>query len=428
MDNKQSKTTTIIPQGCWLSIFLVVSVLVGIYLSLRSWSNNSIPTYVKHGQFSFNAWAKDLNKVDFAFTEQGAVVWVHSFYRSSGKNSSTYYYQLDLIKPQPKSLIKKHYFTQTYSSSGSSDMANFVWTGKHFFITSQYFPLQFRSPATGEVVMDEKAFIAKFPELKAGIGEIGKENNTHYIFTTKDGLKFHYFLTLDELLSEKEYKKRMENEPYHLPIDPNRKDKKIQYAWGLSDKLRGEAYMVKQYETLYRPFEAYSFSTFTDKKAHWEEQKKRFEEEHKRITELADRVHNPTRREDLLKALKEREDQTFKINIREQNLVLHLPTPIFLNGEVIYGDSTLCVIKHSSEVGKQGKPLLTALSREGKVLWQKNDLRLFKDSKDITAYHIKVHRKEGEIAIVNTFYERMGVSLLDVATGKVKWEYIPVED
>lgn len=428
MDTKQAKPTPSLPRGCFGSIFLVVLVVVGIYLSLQFWNNNAIPAYIKHGGFSFNAWARDLNKVDFAFTEQGAVVWVHSYYRSSGKNSSTYYYQLDVIKPQPKSLIKKHYFTQTYSSSVGSDMASFVWTGKHFFIANQYFPLQFRSPATGEVVMDEKAFIAKFPDLKAGIGEIGKENDTHYIFTTKDGLKFHYFLTLDELLSEKEYNKRMENESYYLPIDAKRKDKKIQYAWGLSDKLRGEAYMVKQYETLYRPFDAHSFSTFTAKKAHLEEQKKRFEEEHKRITELADRVHNPTRREELLKALQEREAQTFNSNIREQNLVLHLPTPIFLNGEVIYGDSTLCVIKHSSEVGKEGKALLTALSKEGKVLWQKTDLRLFKGLKEVQAYNLKVYRKEGEIAVVSSFYERMGVSLLDITTGKVKWEYIPVED
>jgi hypothetical protein len=403
-------------------------MVLGIYVGLRFWSDNSISTYIKHGQFSFNAWAKDLNDIDFAFTEQGAVVWVHSYYRSSGKNSSTYYYQLDVIKPQPKSLVKKHYFTQSYSSSGSSDMAGFVWTGKHFFIANQYFPLQFRSPATGEIVMDEKAFVAKFPDLKAGIGEIGKENDTHYIFTTKDGLKFHYFLTLDELLSESEYKKRMESEPYHLPIDTKRKDKKIQYAWGLTDKLRGEVYLVKQYETLYKPFSANSFSAFTAKKEHLAQQKKRFEEEHKRIMALADQVHNPTRREELLKALKEREAQTFNSSIREQNLVLHLPTPVFLNGEVIYGDSTLCVIKHSSEVGKNGRALLTAISREGKVLWQKTDLRLFKDTKDVTAYNLKVYRKEGEIAIVNTFYERMGVSLLDVATGKAKWEYIPVED
>jgi hypothetical protein len=413
------------PKGCLIPLAILLSVFVGLYYVLSYWGNSGIPTYIKRGTHSWNIWAKDLNKMDFAFTDKGEVVWIHSYYRSSGKNYSTYYYQLDLIELNPKKLIKKYYFTQDYSGVSSSEMSDFLWTGKYFSIANKLFPLQFRSPATGEIVIDEKAFIAKFPALKAGIGEIFK-NDLGYSINTKDGQKFYYFAERDWLLPEKEYEENKYIHSYHEKPELHRKDREIEYAWGISDKMRGELYLVKQYVSVYTRLYPQDLKTLLIKQKDLDLRNKERAEEEKRVTELLSRLENPAKREELQKTLKERHEQHAWRGVREQNLVKHIENQVFLNGEIVYGDSTLCVVKHQSEVGRTGKTLISLANSHSKV--KQYDLRLFKNTQEVSVYNLKAYRKDNKLAIVSNHHERMGVALIDLQKEEIIWEYIPTED
>jgi len=416
MNDAKKITSYDFRKGCLAPILLSIATFIGIYFLLNYWSNHAISQYTKVGQFTLNAWAKHVNKLDVAFTDKGAVIWINGYHLSRGKNYSIYYYQLDIIQPNPKALVKKHYFTESYTGSDSRAIANFTSVGKYLFASNRFFPIQFRDAYTGDVAITEKAFIQKFPELKTGIGEIVEDSHNSYVITTKDGLKYHYILQYHLLFSEEAYKEA-QKEAYDIPIDLSRKDRKIGYAWALSDKLRGELYLVKQYATIFQPIHAKGINDF---------EKKSYE---KHRNQYKDLVKNyPKALEKITKAYEEQAKQTTNKSDREQTLLLKVPNKVFLDGEVLYGDSTCCILKHTSEIGKGGKMLLTAVNKDGKIIWEANNFRIFQSNSTATSYDLKTYRQKEQIAIINNQYNNWGVALLNINTGKIIWEYLPLED
>jgi outer membrane protein assembly factor BamB len=101
---------------------------------------------------------------------------------------------------------------------------------------------------------------------------------------------------------------------------------------------------------------------------------------------------------------------------------------VFLNGEVLYSDSAQCLVKHTNEVGPQAKVLLTLVDRQrGQPRWQASNLRLAQDAKDFVGNRLQVRQQGQQLALVLNGSRQLGVTLLDLATGRVVWEYLPTE-
>jgi hypothetical protein len=112
------------------------------------------------------------------------------------------------------------------------------------------------------------------------------------------------------------------------------------------------------------------------------------------------------------------------MSMMNQQLVKHFTNPTFLSGKIVYGDSTMCVIKHQSEIGKGGKTLISLAYRDAKV--KQYELRLFKDLQEVD--ELKAYRKGNKLAIVSNHRKRMGVAFIDLNEEKIIWEYLPTQD
>jgi hypothetical protein len=433
MATKSAQTNNQNLLGCLIKpVLLVILIIGGIYYGFSYWHSVSIPDYIRSGS-SFNAWAMNLTKVKGAYTPEGPVLWLFSYYRQ-GKGWG-YEYKLDIIDPQKKVLIKRIPFNQTTSITSSSDMSDFTLLNKQMFSANPQLGFQWRNLRNGSLEGDEKSFIQKFPQLGAGIGQIQSYSSDDMIYnlTTKDGLKYLYYAQLDKITNEDE-KEKIRRGFYDQDISTF-KFAKLSYVWGLSgDELRKQLVLVKQYHSIFEKIYPQSLSSFADKIKEMENYNKRLEKEKEeqaqrieRYKQYGENVEAMQKRweEELIKDKLEKE----KRDAKEQQLVMHLKDRIFLKGEIIYQDSTRCLILHSSEVSKNARHFLTCVQADGKILWEikDNPPKILATTEDIYKSNLEAIFSKDQLMIISNVYNIPGAIGLDPKTGKTLWEFMPLE-
>jgi hypothetical protein len=234
----------------------------------------------------------------------------------------------------------------------------------------------------------------------------------------------------------------------------------MQYAWGLTDPLRGELYLARGLARIYERLSPRDLASLQEMEARWAKEKEYQQQSQKNDIEywqrrgLHDSVAKFSQRNAAVAALSaqiERELQqpnspnlnkisqleaqiaqlnpksyTYKLpDIKEERLLLHVKDRVFLNGEILHGDSSICLVRHTDQVGQGAKVLLTLVDRQGKVRWQTGGLRLALDAKDFNANNLQTRLQGQQLALVLNGSRQLGVALLDLATGRVVWEYLP---
>jgi hypothetical protein len=438
----------------WL-ILLVVVLLVGGLAGLYWWGSRGIPPYVRAGHHSFHPLVRHLHKIDAAFTAQGPVVWAHSYNRGHWEK----HHQLDIIDPVGPTLLHRLYFDQTEEPSATSAMGEFAWTGQHFAIGNQYFPLQWRDARTGAVVRDEVDLGRRHPALRGGLAQVKRSNlrGLPWELITKDGFEFFYFPQLDYLLTKEQLHAQMQ-ESSNAPVNPA--EWQMKYGWRLTDDLRGELYLARGLVRPYEPLHPRQLVDLQELEARWAKQKEYQQQSQKNDIEYWQRRGLPDSAAQLsqknaalaaliaqierelqqpnspnLKKISQLEAQIVQLNIKsytyqlpdvkEERLLLHVPGRVFLNGEILHGDSSACLVKHTDQVGQGAKVLLTLVDRQGKVRWQTGGLRLAQDATDFVANNLQTRLQGQQLALVLNGSRQLGVALLDLATGRVVWEYLP---
>lgn len=419
--------------GCLRPILFVILLIAGIYYGLNYWHSISVPDYIRSSS-SFNAWALNLTKIEGGYTKEGPVVWLFSYYRH-GKNMG-YTYQMHIIDPQKKALIKRHFFNQTSSITSTSDMSDFSLLKNQMFSANQALGIQWRNLKTGEIEGNEQSLIQKFPQLRAGIGQISRYSSNEQIYniTTKDGLKYQYFADLDKITTEEE-KEKIRQDFYKQDI-ADFKFAKLSYAWSLSgDELRKELILVKQYHPIFEKIYPQNLSSLAENTKRQTEYAQQIEKNKKEQEERLERykeygVNNLDAmqkrfEEDLAKEQSEHE----KRNAKEQKLVMHLKDRVFLKGEIIYQDSLYCLVLHASEVSKNARHFLTCVQADGKVLWEikDNPPKILATTEEIYNNNMNAILNKDQLMLISNVFKDPGVVGLDLKTGKVLWEFMPLE-
>ncbi|MCU0447825.1 MAG: hypothetical protein MUE85_23245 [Microscillaceae bacterium] len=434
LKNYDQKTGQITAWGClsrMLPLLLLAGGLVyGMIYILRLWHAGSEPSYIYYGS-SFNAFARNLYKLDFVFTEQGEIAWVYSYYYGGGKGSRYHQYQIDLINPQTRQLMQRVPLDQTTSTSATSDVFEFTLVNQQFFILNQLMGVQWRNATNGALVGDEQTLIQKFPILKAGIGQVDNDNNGWYPMTTKDGLKFQYSPQYNRLLTEED-RQIMYQKFRETPLDPRDKNVVLQYAWGLDGDLRRELYLVKEYKLISETINPRNLKDFSEQIRRAAESQKNEEDYRKREQEYYQKGHPDLwekRLENLKNEFAERKAKQEQYQQKEQQLLNHIQGKIFLKGEVIYGDSSLCVVMHRSEISDKVGYSLTCVEKTGKIRWELTNppIKILKpQAYDMSKYQLITRRKGEKLALVSNAPQNIGLVMFDLSSGKVLYEYSPV--
>ena len=111
----------------------------------------------------------------------------------------------------------------------------------------------------------------------------------------------------------------------------------------------------------------------------------------------------------------------------------------FLGSEVIFGDAVYCVVRHQTEIGKNGKPAFSCIDvKTKKILWEirnidpKQSMLLAYFDKDYT-YNLRCTRYENLLNISTPYCRIEGAKnffnhvscQIDIQTGKILWECAP---
>jgi hypothetical protein len=428
-NNSSQKNVQLSLSGCLRPILLLILIIGAFIYGLRYWHSISEPSYIYYGS-SFNPFSRNLYKLDFAFTDKGPIAWVYSYYSGGGKGSRYHQYQIDLIHPQTRQLIQRVPLDQTYSTSNSSDVFDYELINNQFFIFNKIMGVQWRNSATGALLGDEQTLLKKYPQLQAGIGEVAKERDKWFKITTKDGLKFSYSPDYERLLTEQD-KKDMEEKFRGEKVDLSDKNVRLQYAWGLEGDLRKELYLVKQYKLITEELYPQSILSFSEELKREAEQQQRNEEYRQRedIYYKNYPEEYAIRMEDVDKRIAKEKLEREKRNSKNQQLINHVRGKIFLKGEVVYQDSSLCVVMHRSEVSEKVGYSLSCVEASGKIRWElKNpSIKILLPQKyEFSKHQTNAHRQGEQFVFISNAPQNIGMVMLDLKNGQVLWEYMPV--
>lgn len=426
-------------RGCLLYIALFFGGIYAIYfVCAKVLFAHSLPVYAPSNNFkNMWAWTKNIEGIEYVTNGKEERLWVISFYDPSHSNWDKYF--IDLINPAQKRLEESIELGYIPFAMSSSDMAKWELTADNqFFISNKKFPFQFRDGFTGKVVKTEADLIRNFPQLKAGIGEVIKTSNYEpnwYELTTKDGLKFLYQPSSNSLTTKAEIDKELEEfRKWDAPLDVNSPKTKKCFAWGLGNhEVRKELYLVSDYKHMYDTrLYPNDLKSLYERRGKMDEElangKKYYEERRKREAE-----YNSEYRERMLKNLdeefkKSQEEIQKRYAIRtqrEQQLLMHLKDKVFLNGSIIYGDSTLCVVLHATEISKSAQNKLTCIDKSGKIRWETapvpSNVLLVEPNQ--TGSYIRTHRQGGNLVILNNYrYGQIGACKISLTDGKLVWD------
>jgi len=429
-NNSKQNSPQISLSGYLKPILLLILLVGGLIYGLRYWHSKSVPDYIYYGS-SFNFFAMNLTKVDFAFTDKGPVLWIYSYHRGFDKRSRYYTYQIDIINPQKQTLIKRVFLNQDNQSTSTSEIFDFKLINNQFFAFNKTLRIQWRNPYNSEIMGDEKSLIQKFQQLQAGVGEMKDNNNNWYEITTKDGLKFLYSPEYNRLVTNEE-KEAIRRNYYDKDLNLNDKNIRLQYAWALDGDLRKQLYLVKKHELITETMYPQSLSNFAEQIKRKAEERQRKEDYRKQEALhkkgypdlLAERIAEFEKRQ--AQQNQEREARYRK----DQQLVMHLKDKIFLEGEIVYQDSILCVVLHQSEIGEKARCNLTCVESNGKVRWESKEsaIKILNPEKvKLTAHSIIARRQDEQLALVSNLSQNIGVAMLNLTNGQIMWEYLPIE-
>jgi hypothetical protein len=415
--------------GCLKPILLVILLIGAVIYGLRYWHSVSEPSYIYYGG-SLNPFSRNLVEVDFAFSDKGPVAWVYSYYRG-GKGYRYYQYQIDLINPQTRQLIQRVPLEPINPTFSTSEVFDFKLINNQFFIFNKEMGLQWRNSTTGALVGDEQTLLKKYPQLQAGIGEVAKESNDWYKITTKDGLKFYYSPVYERLLTDQD-REDMQQKMNSENADLKDKNIELKYAWGLEGELRKELYLVKQYklitEQLY-PQNIVSFSEQLKRQAEKQQNEEGYRQREEAYYKQGFPEEWKQKMEAFDKRIAEENLKQEKRDFKNQQLVNHIQGKIFLKGEIVYSDSSLCVVMHRSAIGEKVGYNLSCVEANGKIRWElKNPaIRiLLPQTYELSSNQMIAHRKGEQLALVSNSSQNMGMVMLDLSNGKTLWEYNPI--
>lgn len=429
-------------RGCLFIMVLFFGGIYGIYfVCAKILFAHSLPVYVNGTELKVLwPWAREVEGLQYATNGKEERLWVISLYDSKGSMWDRYF--IDLINPTQKRLEESIELGYVPIGISTSEMAKWEkTTDNQFFIANLKLPFQFRDGFTGIIIKTEADLIRSFPQLKAGIGEIKKisdyDGNWHEI-TTKDGLKFLYRPAANILVTKEEIEKELkEFGEWDAPIDVKNPKIKNHFVWGLgNDEVRKELYLVSEYKHIYNSRispnqlkDLYERRGEMDKelengRKYYEDRLKREEEYYKNRIELKERR---------LKALeddfKKTETEIIKRHQtrtqRQQQLLFHLKNKVFLNGSIIYGDSTLCVVLHTTEISKSAQNKLTCVDKSGKIRWEITPVpsNVLLIEPNMVNTYLKTYRQSKNLVILNTHqYGQIGACKISLADGKVVWD------
>ncbi len=313
-------------------------------------------------------------------TAQGSNMWL--IYADYSENTV-----INLIDGQNKKLLKE-------IKSNISNPKAYVIDNK-IYLFDEKSRFEARGSHTGDIILNEGILEKQFPQLNSGIGT-AKYNSGWLDIVTKRGELYSYHLKTSKLCNKTEKENLTEK---------NDKQAFTKFSWGISqNSTEIKALMLTSKNTnIYTENEYTQKNTHTIDQSNWEKIK--------------------------------RNEKTYN-----NEKLIFSPEKTFLGGEIIYGDSLHCVIRHQTEIGDNAKPIFSCIGvKEKKILWEiqninpkqsfllaylnKNFTGLLKCSRynnllNITSQcQIEGEGKKGRFYPVSC--------QIDIQTGKVLWECAP---
>lgn len=365
--------------GVWAAFF------IGIHSIINS-NNDDNDDNEQNEQISdFISQMLPKNVTDYhsvaAINEDGAVFWSFEYEQRHETNRLVRDFFVRIINPKNGKEVKKIYFEK------AAKITNYYWrnveliNGLFYNYNSQNKTFEARDIQSGEVKLNPEILAQKHPELKIGIGEVNKSQDI-YKLTLKNA-DVYWFSPYDNTVVDDKVYQQQKREQY------------------------------KQRETIYQWHHAE------------EGQKKRFylfrKEERKRVRSQWQRRHGR----------KINPERGFNYRLLGQ-LISSAESPWFINAEILYGDENICVIWHQDEIGANASNIISAIDKNGKLIWQNQD-----NSKYLLKYLQKseVDRAESirsnEELVVHFPYLRIEDKNYRIAVGinlkngKILWEYSP---
>lgn len=442
-------------RGCLLYIALFFGVLYAVYyVCAKVLFAHSLPVYATSNNIkNMWPWTKNIEGLEYVTDGKEEKLWVLSLY--DHKSSAWDKYYIDLINPSQKRLEESIELGYIPFAMSSSEMASWERAADNqLFISNKALPFQFRDGFTGKIKKTETEFISSFPQLKAGIGAITKTSNYEpnwFELTTKDGLKFLYQPGSNTMTTKAVLDKEIDEfRQWDKPIDVNDPKTKKCFAWGLgNDEVRKELYLVSEYKHIYdqrlypnqlkdlyerrgkmdKELED-SRKQYVEARKHNEEINLKYKEARQRYNERKMRIEGKDYVPENLEEDRKRKEDEIRQRYasrtqREQQLLMHLKDKVFLNGSIIYGDSTLCVVLHATEISKSAQNKLTCIDKSGKIRWEiapvPSDVLLVEPN--LTGAYIRTHRQGENLVILNNYgYGQIGACKISLTDGKVVWD------
>ena len=314
-------------------------------------------------------------------TPQGSKIWlIHADY---GEKTV-----INIIDGKNKKLLKEIKSTISRPKVEVIDNKIYLFDDKNRF--------EARDSQTAVIILNEELLSKQLSQLKNGIGT-ARYNAGWLDIVTKQGEQFYYHLKTNKLCTETE--KKNLTEKYD-------KQAYTQFSWGISQNSTE----IKAIMLTSKKINFYGISDFMKVNSHrisqseWEKLK--------------------------------RNEKTYN----EEKLIFS-PEKMFLSGEIIYGDSLYCIVRHQTEIGDNAKPIFSCVGvKEKKILWEMQNI----DPKQsvLLAYFNKNYissllcTRYNNLLTINTQYcqiERNGKKgyyypiscQIDILTGKILWECTP---
>ncbi len=315
-----------------------------------------------------------------AFTSpQGSKIWL--IYADYGENTV-----INLVDGQNKKLLKEIKSTISRPKTEVLDNKIYLFDDKSRF--------EARDSHTGNIVLNDELLAKQFPQLKNGIGTT-KYNTGWLDIVTKQGELFYYHLKTNKLCNETEKKNFVEKYD---------KQAFTKFSWGISSNSTEikNIMLTSKNANFYRENPYTQKNTHTINQSDWE------------------KLKNNGKMYD------------------EEKLVFS-PEKTFLGGEIIFGDSLYCVVRHQTEIGDNAKPIFSCIGvKEKKILWEiqnidpkQSALLTYLDKTYIGSLSCSRYNNLLSISTQTCKIEGKGwrfypVSCqIDIQTGKILWECAP---
>ncbi len=363
-----------------LGFFIFDLLLVGVFFGWQPFFDHFYP----------KAITGELVDMVYVPNQNGGVIWFQtdaSFYYTSKVTTNTsmsisteslfnklYTYTYDPVQKKVLSRTKTEYgatppHAKMYHIKGQLWMV-LASTDDQPAVIDVY------DPTTKQRVLDTAGFVSKYPDLKPGISKLSMEEDPlRFALTTKDGKKFTYLLEEDRLILSEEYSKML--------YDPSdKKEISLFQLDGVDDDRQHLYYITGPKSTI----SSHELSNL-DKPDSWETGTK---------------------------------------------AVKLTPEQVYLAAIILYQDERLAVVLSQNQIDVNAERLLTAVNKEGKLLWTLSQSELFPEIalrsddafSDLFFMKGKFHSaQQGNLFIFKM--DGIGMIGIDAATGKKQWTFRP---